>query len=191
MVSCYMTKFATCIGSRRVPTEVKDQFYNYCIDVFNLGFGLRSGGAPGCDHLAEVCYETKNETADKPREMEIFLPWKGFNGNKREFQPIPPEAFVLAEKFHSKWYLLNYPVKCLMARNIQQVLGKDLLSPSEFIICWNDGGFTHGGTSQAMRCARAFNIPVYNIYDEKSRMSLNNMLEFLHLMEDPEFENAI
>ena len=57
-------------------------------------------------------------------------------------------------------------VDCLMVeknckRNVFQVLGADLKTPTEFIICWTD---KYGGTQQALRIAKSFSIPVFNLF---------------------------
>lgn len=55
----------------------------------------------------------------------------------------------------------------LMRRNIYQVLGKDLNTPSEFVICWTKNGQLAGGTSFAMRVAYEWKVPVYNLFYQK------------------------
>ena len=49
------------------------------------------------------------------------------------------------------------------ARNCYQVLGKDLQSPSNFVLCWTPGGAVTGGTGQALRIAIDRGIPVFNM----------------------------
>jgi hypothetical protein len=62
----------------------------------------------------------------------------------------PKEIYLpWAKKFHS--------------RNVHQVLGRDLKTPSDFVICWTaDGGFS-GGTGQALRIADDHGIPIFNM----------------------------
>ncbi len=49
------------------------------------------------------------------------------------------------------------------ARNCHQVLGCDLRTPSDFIICWTKNGKGLGGTGQALRIAKEYNIPIFDI----------------------------
>ena len=51
------------------------------------------------------------------------------------------------------WGRLSYGGKKLQTRNVFQVLGADLKTPTEFIICWTD---KYGGTQQALRIAKSF-----------------------------------
>ena len=64
----------------------------------------------------------------------------------------------------------------LMARNCYQVLGKDLETPSEFIICWTKDGQATGGTGQALRIAKKNNIPVFNLYNPDATEQLKDYI---------------
>ena len=50
-----------------------------------------------------------------------------------------------------------------MARNMHQVLGLTLDVPTDFIVCWTPDGKASGGTGQALRVAKDFSIPIYNL----------------------------
>ena len=60
-----------------------------------------------------------------------------------------------------------------MARNSYQVLGKNLDTPCNFIICYHQNS---GGTMQAVRIAKHYQIPVYNLYENSI---MNSILSFL------------
>ena len=60
-----------------------------------------------------------------------------------------------------------------MGRNGYQVLGYDLKTPSKFLICWTKDGKETGGTAQAMRIAKDYKIPVYNLFFEECRNLMN------------------
>lgn len=58
-------------------------------------------------------------------------------------------------------------------RNVFQVLGADLRSPSSFLVCWapwdpRSAGDVTGGTRTAVRLARSFGIPVFNLFDGRT-----------------------
>ena len=63
-----------------------------------------------------------------------------------------------------------------MARNTYQVLGLDLMSPVDFVICWTPLGRDDGGTGQAIRIANAHNIPVYNTRNKDAVEALLSIL---------------
>ena len=162
----------TGIGSRKTPNNVLTQMGLYGHVLAKLGFTLRSGGANGADSAFEDgCLRGSGE-------MEIYLPWKGFNNNPSPLYHIPPEAVEYAsEVYGSSFEYLTQPVKLLMSRNIQQVLGKNLDTPTDFVVCWTPGGELVGGTSQAIKCAQQLSIPVFNLGTPDGEHHLLELLE--------------
>ena len=142
------------IGSRETPKEFLDLFTKIASWLSKNGYVLRSGGADGADLAFE-----KGVTNNL---KEIYLPWKYFNNSNSDLVVHDEEAFQLAEKFHPYWQILKQGAKKLHARNTHQVLGRDLLTPSDFIICWTKNGKELGGTAEAIRIAKAYNIPIFN-----------------------------
>ena len=69
----------------------------------------------------------------------------------------------LASEFHPAWDYLSYGARKLHARNGYQVLGEDLKTPVDFVICWTPGGKEQGGTAQAIRIAKFNSIKVFNL----------------------------
>ena len=156
------------IGSRTIPPDIFKVMEQVGEFLAKRGWVLRSGGADGADSAFE-------RGCDAGRgKKEIYLPWSGFNKNASELflKSVPlrgtkEKAFDIASKYHPVWEQLNYGAKCLMARNIYQVLGQDLNTPVSMVICFNLGGFTHGGTSQALRVAKDEGIPIFRLSEEK------------------------
>lgn len=65
-----------------------------------------------------------------------------------------------------------------MTRNTAQVLGYRMFDRlSEMIICWTPYGQDVGGTSRAIRIARATKIPVFNLYDEGEEEKILKFVE--------------
>lgn len=152
------------VGSRETPLEVLESMQEIAVYLDKAGMVLRSGGADGAD----LAFERKVPAMHK----EIFLPWKSFNNNASNLFYVPPEAFTLAERYHPGWKYLKQGAQKLMARNVQQILGQLLDSPSKFVICWTQDGADGvniktssktGGTGQSIRIAADHGIPVYNL----------------------------
>lgn len=126
-----------------------------------MDYILRSGGADGADKAfsAGVIYNTNEE---------VFLPWKGFNGSNSQLYVISREATQLAQKYHPYWNNLSQGAQKLHARNVYQILGYDLNTPSDFVLCYTENGKLKGGTAQALRIAMDNDIPVFNFgnYDD-------------------------
>ena len=94
----------------------------------------------------------------------MFLSWKGFrNGHTEDIWRTHKKAFEIAAYIHPHWNKLKDGAKRLHARNIHQVLGHDLKSPSKFLICWTQNGEPIGGTRTSIILAREIKIPVYNL----------------------------
>ncbi len=162
-----MTKTYAGIGSRETPDDVCALMTSIATHLRKDGFTLRSGHASGADSAFE---------AGAGPEAEIWLPWRGFNGSKSPLLPIPA-AFAMAEEYHPNWKAMNLGGRSLHARNCHQVMGRDLVSPVEFVICWTYDGGASGGTGQALRIAEAHNIPVYNLYADRHRRYWELMIE--------------
>ena len=132
------------------------------------GYVLRSGGAPGADSAFEAGVHNSLK--------EIWLPWPNFNGNRSKLFPSA-DAFTLAKKYHPKWNKLYDTSKKLHARNGHQILGADLQTPTDFVVCWTSDGKASGGTGQALRIAADRNITIYNLFNEGDRIMLQQRLD--------------
>lgn len=148
------------IGSRQTPKEICAVFNNIGRELANRGYILCSGHADGADKAFEL-------GCDKVpfSKKEIYLPWRDFNGSDSGLYALPEEAYILAKQFHPRFNELNPTSQKLIARDGMQVLGLDLKTKVDFIVCYTDEGKSKGGTGQALRIAKAYNIPVYNFGD--------------------------
>lgn len=168
-------KFYAGIGSREIPYPTMNMMVEIAGILDDLGYILRSGGAPGSDTAFEKGAISK----------EIYLPWAGFNNSRREFVELPKLAFTIAEKFHPKWSALSPKSKLLMARNTMQIFGADFKTRSEFVVCWTPDGCENdqkttmdtGGTGQAIRIAQAYEIPIFNLKNKDAARRLFTHLE--------------
>ena len=144
------------IGSRETPTEILNIFENIGFYLAENNFILRSGHAQGADQVFEKgCDKTNGK-------KEIYLPWRNFEGSNSSLIVKDMEAFNIAKKFHPYWHNLKDGAKKLQARNSHQILGKDLNTPSSFVVCWTKNGKDIGGTAQTIRIARYYDIPIFN-----------------------------
>lgn len=154
-------RFLTGIGSRETPIEIKSIIFDLAEKFAKSGYTLRSGGADGSDKFWEEAYDKCNG------KKEIFLPWKNFNNNLSFLFHIPKDAYRVAQSVHPAWHKLSLGAKKLHARNIMQVLGADLKTPSELVICWTKHGDKTGGTRTAIILAERHEIPVFNLAKSK------------------------
>ena len=160
------------IGSRSTPDHVLQTMRKIAHRLSELGYTLLSGGAAGADSaFEEGCFG----------EKEIYLPWPGFRHLQGRHCVMLPsaEAYRVAEAIHPAWKRLNDTAQALMARNSHQVLGTDLRSPVDFVVCWTPDGCESeatrtrntGGTGQAIALADRWGIPVVNLAGGKAAMN--------------------
>ena len=149
----------TGIGSHETPTSILAIFAKIATRLEKRNYILRSGGATGADTGFEMgVHKTKNK--------EIYLPWKEFNNSTSKLFELGTDAYEMAAMFHPKWSACSPAARKFMARNCYQVLGQDLKTRTDFIICWTPGGKIVGGTGQALRIAKEYHIPIINFGDE-------------------------
>jgi hypothetical protein len=153
--------FYAGIGSRKTPPDQLERMEAAAKRLAGMGYTLRSGGADGADTAFE------NGAGEK---KEIFLPWRGFNGRQSRFAEPSREAQEVAAALHPVWAKLSPAARKMMSRNAHQILGGDLRSPVNFVVCWTPDGCSHeserthatGGTGQAIALASRWGIPVFN-----------------------------
>ena len=142
------------IGRRVIPDEIKISFEKFGRFAQDRGLVLRSGGAEGADSAFEKYVI--------PANKQIFLPWKHYNGHLSRLCNPSNKAYQIAKKFHPRWNEYSCGVQKLLARNVHQLLGPNLRSPVEFVVCWTEDGNETGGTGQGIKMAQTLDIPVFN-----------------------------
>ena len=166
------------IGSRKTPQDVLNVMEQLGSVFARKGFILRSGAAEGAD----AAFEKGCNLAQGKKE--IYIPWAKFNNSESElyYENLPELAQEIAFEYHPNLYKCTYGVIKMMTRNSCQVLGKDCKTPSNFIVCYctvdNKGNF-EGGTGQALRVAKAYNIPVFNLFYKEELNKLKNFIKEL------------
>lgn len=146
----------TGIGSRKTPPEVLEIMKGISAYMDRRIWVLRSGGADGADAAFESGWTSEYK--------EIYLPWKNFNGNPSPLHGASANAKKIAAGFTPYWGRLTESVQNIKGRNVYQILGRDLASPTHLVICWTEKGEPVGGTGLAIKIAECFEIPVINLW---------------------------
>lgn len=152
-----MSRIYTGIGSRETPFLMLEKIIDIACRLADYGWTLRSGGADGADKAFETGCDLYSG------KKEIYLPWKGFNENKSKLWGVSLDAFQIASGIHPTWNKLSQGAKLLHGRNVYQILGKDLKSSSDLVICWTKGGKKIGGSRTALILAEQYNVPIINL----------------------------
>lgn len=146
------------IGSRDTPQHICELMHKIGHHLAKTGWILRSGHARGADRAFE------NACDEVGGLKEIFTA-----KNK-----ITSEALDLAEKFHPAWHNCDAYAQKLHARNGYIILGEDLKTPVNIVLCYSPGGFEKGGTSQGLRIAKANRIPILNLFEKDVYLNLKH-----------------
>ena len=157
-------KYYTGVGARKTPIETLEIFTSLAAALSKRNFILRSGGAKGADSAFEKGAEQK----------DIFYA-----------NDATEEAMEIAKRYHPAWDRMSSYAKKLHGRNAFQVLGRDLKTPANFLVCWTpDGCIDHpsrsirtGGTGTAISIAWANRVEVFNLKREDHLFRITNWLK--------------
>lgn len=182
----------TGVGSRETPEEVLELMQAIAYKLAGRGYTLRSGGADGADKAFQDGWWDNYQDTPSERgrsKAEIYIAWSGFNGLKPGMYGdsiiipsgvLSDKAFDIAATIHPAWDKCSQGAKSLHSRNVFQVLGKNLDSPSKFLIAYaktNKDGVPQGGTATAIKLAEKYNIPCFNLYKEGDRLRLEAFIK--------------
>ena len=164
-------KYYSGVGARATPNNILDIINRLSFVLAQKGYVLRSGGAEGADKAFEAGCDAAQGN------KKIYIPWSGFNGY------VPDGASVLTldqgnrdravgiiKDVHPAFNRLSRGALALHARNVYQVLGIYLDSPSQFLVCYaptDRDGIPTGGTRTAWVVARMFDIPCFNLSNDR------------------------
>lgn len=187
--------FFTGIGSTEV-TEDEFSLMKMLASVISVTFriGVRSGRAPGSDQAFQAGVEYSNHKCSLNNlplaPLEIYLPWRKFeidNPNTSKDNSIwemdhYDKASEICSTIHPIFDRLTDAQRKFHVRNVYQTLGKDLNSPSLFVLYCADEdkhGLPKGGTRTATKLAVDRNIPVLNIRGKTLTFIMDWVLEIL------------
>jgi hypothetical protein len=165
------------IGSRETPQDIQNLMSEIAWQL-SPNWILHSGYADGAD-MAFFRGAMEGQGA-----MVNFIPWPRFNGAPDDHRFVVPALtqrhLDLAQRFHPAWEKCSEGAKKLHARNGCQILGLDLMTPVDMVICWTKGGLRGGGTGQALRIAAAYEIPIFDLAIQKD---IEDLVTFTEVIE--------
>lgn len=179
------------VGSRSTPNEIQEIMRRLAKKLASQDYILRSGGADGADKAFEDGWWDYHMSQDIHHNggklAEIYIPWNGFNdhwesshdGANRLPMHNFEDAKQIASTIHPAWDKCSYGAQRLHARNCYQVLGENLDSPSQFLVCWAETdkeGIPKGGTRTAWALAEKYDIPCFNLIFEEHLARIKNFI---------------
>lgn len=189
--------YYTGVGSRETPLYIMYMMSQLAQIFEKKGYILRSGCATGADAAFEDCLLNPQITT------EIYVPNNAFARKMgtihKNYYIIPTEIngtsfdskyreamrILMDNNIHKAWKNCAPYVLDLHNRNIFQSLGKDLQTPSKFLICYTnnqekkyeDTTINTGGTATAINGASINNIPVFNLSVNEDFFRLSNYIK--------------
>lgn len=154
------------------------------LQLAHAGWTGRSGGAEGAD----TAFYRGFLQLGRDDGFELYLPWANFNsiadGRHVALSGPSIRAYEIAARYHPAWQHLKRGARALHARNVHQVLGKNLDHPATMIVCWTpDGSCTGngpdtGGTGMALRIAHGMSpsTQVFNLARTEHRERIGRYL---------------
>jgi len=183
------------IGSRQL--EQKQEYfediklcYNVCMRLAQLGITFTSGLCElGMDGIAQKAYSKAVDLGlAKESQFEVYVADQ-YN-IRRSTLPRKHLAIVrnkdliseterIASEVHPAWDRCNEWSRGMHSRNCHQILGYDLQSPVDAVICWTPDGAVVGGTATVIRIAMKYDIPVFNLGIKDKESVLQSIKKFL------------
>ena len=183
------------IGSRQL--EQKQEYfediklcYNVCMRLAQLGITFTSGLCEiGMDGIAQKAYSKAVDLGlAKESQFEVYVADQ-YNIRRSTLprrhlatvrnKDLISETERIASEVHPAWDRCNEWARGMHSRNCHQILGYDLQSPVDAVICWTPYGKIQGGTATAIRIALKYNIPVFNLGTKDKESVLQSIKKFL------------
>jgi hypothetical protein len=173
-------KWYTGVGSRETPSDILVMMESVGYALASQGWTLRSGGAKGADKAFEDGM-FRYAGLDGPYSWtpaEIYLPWSGYEDHYRYthggLNILPSDIHFETESIaegmaiavHPAWEACKQGAKKMHTRNVFQVLGKTLDTPSKMLIAWtklDKAGNPKGGTATAINLAKENGVETFNL----------------------------
>ena len=188
------------IGSRQL--EQKQEYfediklcYNVCMRLAQLGITFTSGLCEiGMDGIAQKAYSKAVDLGlAKESQFEVYVADQ-YNIRRSTLprrhlatvrnKDLISETERIASEVHPAWDRCNEWARGMHSRNCHQILGYDLQSPVDAVICWTPDGKIQGGTATAIRIAMKYDIPVFNLGVSDKKSVLNDIENFLESRKD-------
>ena len=188
------------IGSRQL--EQKQEYfediklcYNVCMRLAQSGITFTSGLCEiGMDGIAQKAYSKAVDLGlAKESQFEVYVADQ-YNIRRSTLprrhlatvrnKDLISETERIASEVHPAWNRCNEWARGMHSRNCHQILGYDLQSPVDAVICWTPDGNVVGGAATAIRIAMKYDIPVFNLGVPDKESVLNDIKNFLEARKD-------
>lgn len=158
----------TGIGARTIPSNIFSLLCSIGILLRNNNWVCRTGTARGSDMAFRASYEAR------PANLEVYAT-EDILHNKYGNADL---AKRIVRNYHPCYDEIKYDFcQALLARNVYQILGSDLNTPSEIVFCYTENGLVQGGSSIVLRIAQHYGIPIVNLGNPKHLKAIVDYLK--------------
>ena len=178
-----MINIITIIGSRETPANILTfmrKIAKYCA---TNNIVVRSGKAGGADAAAIYGCMDADKEGRLVAQPEMFIPWNRFGEASMSTKwdinlGSNEEAYVIASNLHPAWERCSQGAKKLHTRNVGQILGSNLNSPTDVVLYWcnEKGGEPTGGTVTAVNLGKEHECITINMLHESWKDVLRPLL---------------
>lgn len=165
-------RFYTGIGSREAPLPILKRARGLGKELALKGFVGRSGKAEGMDEafmkgFGEAGVGSFINYLPYPSFRDSLVLPTGCRDVSYYLDDVWKEAVMIARDIYGKgWFEITPGSRDLHTRNVFQVLGDDLQTPSEFVLYWAEPkgrNAVKGGTNTAFQVARKFGVKLLGV----------------------------
>lgn len=185
------------IGSRELEKNKKYEddikiCYNVSLRLAQLKIQFTSGLCElGMDGIAQKAYSKALDLGwidESYFEVYVFeqknidrsqLPNKHLAKVRNKYLIEKSEDLARSVMGDSHWNNCDEWSRGMHSRNCHQILGWDLQSPVDAVICWTPNGNIQGGTATAIKLAMKYDIPVFNLGVSDKEKVIQDIVEFL------------
>jgi hypothetical protein len=171
----------TALGAAEAPAETLETARKIAVWMQRRGYTLRTSGEPGIPRAFEA-------GVTWPSALEVILPESPYHG--RTASPVGPAYIADTASFQAAQKLLasienssTTSTDDAAIAMVLQILGRDLESPSDFVVLWKqpDDRDTSGRTRTLRAIAHTANIPVWNLAIPSEAAQLRKLLRDIDL----------
>lgn len=162
-------------GNKDFPERLVPVLERMLEKLNKFGYTARCSGRDAIDAVVER----------NPIKKEVHLPWKNFNEKNSPFTFTSDRARAVAKQFFPMYDGVKLGVQTFLATNVRVLMGKNVVSPALFAICWTEDGVESakektsrtGFSGHPIAVASSLGIPIFNLEKPDAEQRFNFYLE--------------
>ena len=168
----------TGLASNDTPTAIRAIMTELAMELESSGIILRSAAHPEM-HSAFL------RGVEAVGKKEVYVTWSHGRHSQHRIHPSQIDSATKAlslsiiQRFLPHMTVSQITQHDFISMAPYLILGRDLNTPSRFVICWTPDGLGQHGVGPALRIARYYGIPVFDLGCSKSLAAFRNFKTLL------------